>query len=104
MADQAHSLPDAVTELPPGVPGYPGPFPVGRYARKLRDRLRGFASVCVMGEVTGARIGAAGPNVYFELRDSDGALPCAMWRDDFERTGLSAEELRDGAEVVAAGR
>jgi exodeoxyribonuclease VII large subunit len=58
--------------------------------------------VCVIGEVTGARVGA-GPNVYFELRDSDGALPCAMWRDDFERTGLPPDTLRDGAEVVAAG-
>jgi exodeoxyribonuclease VII large subunit len=76
---------------------------VGRYASRLRDRLRGFTGVCVMGEVTGARVGR-GPNVYFELRDSDGALPCAMWRDDFERTGLKEDELRDGVEVVAAGR
>ena len=85
-----------------GVPGYPGPFAVGRYALKLRDRMRGFAHVCVIGEVTGARIGK-GPNVYFELRDPDGALPCAMWRNDFERAGLDAEVLRDGAQVVAAG-
>src|SRR5918993_3816036 len=85
-----------------GVPGYPGPFAVGRYSLKLRDQLRGFAHVCVIGEVTGARIGK-GPNVYFELRDPDGALPCAMWRTDFERTGLSADDLRDGAQVVAAG-
>jgi exodeoxyribonuclease VII large subunit len=76
---------------------------VGRYAGRLRDRLREFAPVCVMGEVTGARVGR-GPNVYFELRDSDGALPCAMWRDDFERSGLAASELRDGVELVAAGR
>jgi exodeoxyribonuclease VII large subunit len=76
---------------------------VGRYAGRLRDRLREFAPVCVMGEVTGARVGR-GPNVYFELRDSDGALPCAMWRDDFERCGLGADDLRDGVEVVAAGR
>src|SRR4051812_49713719 len=55
-----------------------------------------------MGEVTGARIGN-GPNVYFELRDGDGALPCAMWRNDFDRLGLSAEDFRDGVEVVAAG-
>jgi exodeoxyribonuclease VII large subunit len=100
MADQASATPE---QRVVGVPGYPGPFAVGRYAGKLRDRLREFAPVCVMGEVTGARIGR-GPNVYFELRDSDGALPCAMWRDDFERSGLGADELRDGVEVVAAGR
>src|SRR5438874_3754833 len=45
-----------------------------------------------------------GPNVYFELRDGDGALPCAMWRTDFDRAGLGPDELRDGIEVVAAGR
>src|SRR3954471_15731590 len=100
MADQASTAP---VERPIGVPGYPGPFAVGRYAGRLRDRLREFAPVCVMGEVTGARVGR-GPNVYFELRDSDGALPCAMWHDDFERTGLGPDELRDGVEVVAAGR
>src|SRR3954449_3270731 len=99
MADQASTAPERVA----GVPGYPGPFAVGRYAGRLRDRLREFAPVCVMGEVTGARIGK-GPNVYFELRDSDGALPCAMWRDDFERCGLGADELRDGVEVVVGGR
>jgi exodeoxyribonuclease VII large subunit len=85
-----------------GVPGYPGPFAVGRYAGKLRDRMRQFAPVCVIGEVTGVRIGR-GPNVYFELRDADGALPCAMWRNDFDSSGLGPDELRDGVEVVAAG-
>src|SRR3954469_12479441 len=100
MADPVHSPPAPDTT---GVPGYPGLYPVGRYASELRDKLRSFASVCVMGEVTGARIGTAGPNVYFELRDPNGALPCAMWRDDFEATGLSAADLRDGVELVAAG-
>ncbi len=85
-----------------GVPGYPGPFAVGRYAEKLRVRIREFARVCVIGEVTGARVGR-GPNVYFELRDADGALPCAMWRNDFDASGLGPDELRDGVEVVAAG-
>ncbi|HET8673634.1 MAG TPA: exodeoxyribonuclease VII large subunit [Thermoleophilaceae bacterium] len=87
---------------PAGIEGYPGPFPVGRYATGLRQRLREFTNVCVLGELSGVRFGR-GPNVYFELRDADGALPCAMWRDHFERTGLSEEDLRDGAEVVAAG-
>ena len=85
-----------------GVPGFPGPFAVGRYAARLRDRMRGIARVSLIGEVTGVRIGA-GPNVYFELRDADGAVPCAMWRTDFDRLGLRADELRDGAEVVVGG-
>src|SRR5215217_1552447 len=94
---------DAAADAPPaGVEGYPGPFPVGRYAAGLRAQLRRFARVCVVGEVTNARVGTAA-NVYFELRDADGALPCAMWRTDFEAAGLSADDLRDGAQVVAAG-
>ena len=98
MSDQVRiAAPDAA-----GVPGFPGPFPVGRYSVKLRERLREFADVCLIGEVTGVRIGA-GPNVWFELRDGDGALPCAMWRNDFDRLGLGPDELRDGAEVVVAG-
>jgi exodeoxyribonuclease VII large subunit len=87
---------------PAGIHGYPGPFAVGRYAAGLRDRLREFAHVCVIGELSGVRMGR-GPNVYFELRDADGGLPCAMWRDDFERAGLSEEDFRDGVEVVVAG-
>jgi exodeoxyribonuclease VII large subunit len=85
-----------------GVPGYPGPYAVGRYATRLREWMRERARVCLIGEVTGVRIGA-GPNVYFELRDADGAMPCAMWRNDFDRLGLRADELHDGVEVVAAG-
>jgi len=87
---------------PAGIEGFPGPFAVGRYAAKLRDQLRAFTHVCVIGEATGVRFGR-GPNVYFELRDADGALPCAMWRDDFERSGLSEADFRDGVEVVAGG-
>ena len=85
-----------------GIPGFPGPYEVGRYARALRDQLRTFASVALIGELTNARIGN-GPQVYFELRDADGAIPCAMWRNDFDRSGMRAEDLRDGAEVIVAG-
>jgi exodeoxyribonuclease VII large subunit len=90
------------SEQPAGITGFPGPYPVGRYAEGLRKKLRELARVCIIGEVTGLRIGR-GPNVYFELRDGNGALPCAMWRNDFERLGLDPQALRDGVEVVAAG-
>src|SRR6478672_5067227 len=85
-----------------GIPGFPGPYEVGRYARALRDQLRAFQHVALIGELSGARIGS-GPQVYFELRDGDGAIPCAMWRNEFDRSGMKAEDLRDGAEVVVAG-
>jgi exodeoxyribonuclease VII large subunit len=85
-----------------GIPGFPGPFEVGRYAHSLRDQLRSFARVALIGEVLKVRIGN-GPQVYFELRDRDGALPCAMWRNEFDRCGMKPEDLREGIEVVAAG-
>jgi exodeoxyribonuclease VII large subunit len=76
----------------------PGPFPVGAYAAQLRRRLRDFAHVQLTGEVWGVRVTRA--RVYFELRDAAGALPCAMWRQDYETLGVG---LVDGTVVVAGG-
>jgi exodeoxyribonuclease VII large subunit len=93
-------VPDQRLRPPEGIPGsdLTGPWPAGQYAARLRDRLRGFARVQVFGEVFNLRVGRA--RVFFELRDSAGALPCSMWRDDYDR--LSAP-LADGRRVVAAG-
>jgi exodeoxyribonuclease VII large subunit len=77
---------------------FPGPFPVGSYAAQLRERLQQFARVQLAGEVWGVRTSRV--RVYFELRDAHGALPCSMWRDDFERLGVT---LTDGMRVVAGG-
>jgi exodeoxyribonuclease VII large subunit len=90
----------APTQTAQAIPGsgLPGPFPVGSYAERLRERLREFARVQIVGEVWGLR--AARARVYFELRDSRGALPCSMWRTDFEALGV---ELADGMRVVAGG-
>lgn len=79
----------------------PGPFAVGDYAVKLRGFLREVARVQVIGEVTGLRL--AGKSAYFELRDARGALPCAMWRSDWDRLGLPEGAVRDGIEVVVEG-
>ena len=86
---------------PDGIPGSPlsGPFPVGHYAARLRERLREFTRVQVFGEVFGFKAGRA--RVWFELRDGAGALPCSMWRGDWEALGIPA--LADGAQIVAAG-
>jgi exodeoxyribonuclease VII large subunit len=86
---------------PAGIPGseLTGPWPVGRYAAQLRERLREFTRVQVFGEVFGFKAGRA--KVWFELRDGAGALPCSMWRDDFEALGIGP--LADGLQVVAAG-
>jgi exodeoxyribonuclease VII large subunit len=79
----------------------PGPFPVGRYARKLEEEMRRRARVSLIGEVTGLSRSRA--QAYFELRDSEGAIPCAIWLNDLERLELPAQGLRDGAEVVVGG-
>jgi exodeoxyribonuclease VII large subunit len=91
---------------PGGIPGsaLAGPFPVGAYARKLRDELRKRARVQLFGEVW--NLSRSRARVYFELRDADGAVPCAMWLEDFEKLfppGLSAAAVADGARVVVAG-
>lgn len=86
--------------VPAGIPGsaLPGPFAVGVYAERLRAQLRGFARVQVFGELWNFRTSRT--TVYFELRDPRGALPCAMWRTDFDRLDV---EPNDGAQVVIAG-
>ncbi len=76
----------------------PGPFPVGSYAEQLRRRLRQFAPVQLVGELWSFRVSRA--RVYFELRDPRGALPCSMWRADFDAMGIT---LADGVRVVVGG-
>jgi exodeoxyribonuclease VII large subunit len=87
-----------------GIPGsdLPGPYGVGEYASALRTRLRTFARVQLVGELVNLRPSRA--RVYFELRDSSGAIPCAVWLADWEsiltRAGAPPVE---GMQVVVAG-
>ncbi len=83
-----------------GVPDsdLPGPYPVGSYAARLKQRLREFARVQLVGEVWGFKPARA--RAYFELRDSRGALPCSIWRSDFDSLGIS---LADGMRIVVGG-
>jgi exodeoxyribonuclease VII large subunit len=79
-----------------------GPFPVGEYAAALRGKLRSFARVQIVGELVNVRISRA--RVYFELRDASGALPCAVWRADWEKIAARAGATpADGMQVVIAG-
>jgi exodeoxyribonuclease VII large subunit len=82
-------------------PDLPGPFAVGRYAQRLQGWMRERPRVLLIGEVTG--VGRSKVQAYFELRDGEGAVPCAIWLNDLERAGLPEGALRDGAEVVIAG-
>ena len=64
--------------------------------------MRKRARVLLIGEVTG--VGRSKVQAYFELRDAEGAVPCAIWLNDLERAGACRRAaLRDGAEVVIAG-
>jgi exodeoxyribonuclease VII large subunit len=82
-------------------PELPGPFAVGTYARRLQGWMRERARVQLIGEVTG--VGRSKVQAYFELRDGEGAVPCAIWLNDLEKAGLDGAGLRDGAEVVISG-
>jgi exodeoxyribonuclease VII large subunit len=87
--------------IPQAGPNLPGPFPVGRYAQKLQGWMRERARVQLIGEVTG--VGRSKVQAYFELRDGQGAVPCAIWLNDLEKAGLPEGSLRDGAELVISG-
>jgi exodeoxyribonuclease VII large subunit len=88
-------------ELAPQRVTLPGPFAVGRYARKLEEEMRRRARVSLIGEVTGLSRSKA--QAYFELRDAEGAIPCAIWLNDLEKLELPEQGLRDGTEVVIGG-
>jgi exodeoxyribonuclease VII large subunit len=89
-------------EAPPESSELPGPYEVGKYAAALREQLRGFARVQLVGEIANLRPPTRA-RAYFELRDAAGAIPCAMWRNDWDRLGPLVETLADGAEVVVSG-
>jgi exodeoxyribonuclease VII large subunit len=93
--------PIVAARMQTGIPGFPGPYEVGRYAHRLRDQLRTFAHVALIGEAINVR--ARGANIYFELRDGDGGMPCVMWRNEFDKSGMRIEDLRDGSEIIVAG-
>jgi len=89
---------------PDAAPGseLPGPYAVGDYAAALRSKLRGFARVQIVGEIANLRPPTRA-RAYFELRDADGAIPCAMWRNDWDRLGALTATLADGMQVIVAG-
>jgi exodeoxyribonuclease VII large subunit len=87
-----------------GIPdsGLPGPFPVGRYAARLRTRLREFHRVQLLGELVNLRV--ARTRVYFELRDAGGAIPCAAWLSDWEAMlAAGGQPPAEGMQVIVAG-
>lgn len=88
---------------PAGIEGvdFAGPFPVGRYAASLKVFLQGVQRVQVFGELFNLRYSKT--RAYFELRDGDGAVPCAIWRNRLDALGLPEDALADGVQLVLAG-
>ena len=82
-------------------PDLPGPFTVGAWANGFRDFVRKRPRVLIIGEVFNLRRARA--STYFELRDGDGAAPCAIWNNELDRLRLPEGALRDGAQVVLGG-
>jgi len=79
-----------------------GPFPVGEYASALRAKLRSLARVQLVGELVNLR--PSRTRVYFELRDSSGAIPCAAWLGDWEAMSARAGGApAEGMQIVVAG-
>ncbi len=91
-AEPARGIPDSAL---------PGPYPVGEYAAALRSKLRSFERVQLVGELVNLRPSRA--RVYFELRDASGAIPCAVWRAEWERMIARAGAPAEGMQVVLAG-
>ncbi len=54
-----------------------------------------------MGELVNLRPSRA--RVYFELRDATGAIPCAVWRADWDAILARAGAPAEGMQVVVAG-
>jgi exodeoxyribonuclease VII large subunit len=82
-------------------PDLSGPFPVGDWAKGFKKFLAERPRVLLIGEVFNLK--RARTSTYFELRDADGAAPCAIWNNDLDRLKLPEGALKDGAEVVIAG-
>jgi exodeoxyribonuclease VII large subunit len=82
-------------------PDLPGPFAVGRWSNGFKDWVRQRPRVLIVGEVFNLRRARA--STYFELRDAEGAAPCAIWNSDLDRLQLPDGAWRDGAQVVLGG-
>lgn len=87
----------AEDERPAAAP----PLSVTALTRRIASALEGLGRVSVEGEVSRLQRAASG-HVYFELKDLDAKLSCAVWRSQVA-TALRTE-LHEGAQVVAHGK
>ncbi len=93
--------PGAAEVKPPGPdPQARAPISVSELTERLsRHVAAGFATVCVMGEISKVTVVASG-HTYFTLKDAGASLEAMVWAD--RRAGLGVEP-KLGLRVVAVG-
>ncbi len=73
---------------------------VGEFVAMLDTMLRtNFRSVRVRGEIVGFKRNPNG-HAYFEIKDKEGILRCAVFKNSYELSGL---DLEDGMEIIITG-
>lgn len=77
------------------------PLSVTALTRRIASALEGLGRVSVEGEVSRVQRAASG-HVYFELKDLDSKISCAVWRSQVATAFRTP--LREGAQVVAHGK
>ena len=60
---------------------------------------KNFTDILVEGEASNVKQSANG-HIYFTLKDSGAQLPCVIWRNTVERSGI---QLTDGQQIVVGG-
>ncbi|HQT95516.1 MAG TPA: exodeoxyribonuclease VII large subunit [Thermoanaerobaculaceae bacterium] len=75
-------------------------YGVGELVREVNAALQGFGEVWVRGELSGVKVASSGHR-YFQLKDAEGQLSCAMWAKRADRLRF---ELVDGQAVLVRGR
>ncbi len=67
---------------------------------KVKQLLeQNFTDILVEGEASNVKQSANG-HIYFTLKDSGAQLPCVLWRNTIQRSGI---KLTDGQQVVIGG-
>ncbi len=82
-------------------PAAAGVLSVTALTRRIGAALEGLGRVAVEGEVSKVQRAASG-HLYFELKDLDSRISCAVWRSQV--ASAVRFDLREGAQVIAHGK
>ncbi len=76
----------------------PETISVSEYISVINEMISG-VEARVEGEISGLKFAASG-HVYFNLKDENGVINCAIWRSIYKMCGANLEE---GAKVIVSG-